>query len=318
MSAQPATVQVPPSNSREMLRAYAILFAGIFAFSFSAIFVRAAQAPGFVVATWRVAIASLILSGPFLRQPAAERRLSPGLRRPVLIGAVTFAASLGTFHIALDHTTAANATFIGSIAPVWVGLFTLVILHQVLPPLFWRGVGLSMVGVGFIVFGGGSLTDIHSGDLLVFINSTVWATYQVITARARARMSAITWVWWVVTFAAMGMFPAALLFGYRLTGYDTASGLAILGAGVVSQSGGFMAYNYALGRISAARASVSGTVQPVITTILAAILLGEEFGGLRLVGGALVILGVYLTTRRHGFGKAKAKPKGADNPRPAA
>ena len=49
----------------------------------------------------------------------------------------------------------------------------------------------------------------------------------------------------------------------------------------------------------------SGTVQPVLTTILAAILLGEAFGGLRLVGGALVLVGVYLTTRQHGFGKAK-------------
>ena len=305
MSVQPAAVQAPPTRSRELLRAYTILFVGIFAFSFSAIFARAAEAPGFVVATWRVSIAALVLTGPFLRQPAAERRITPGLRRPVLLGALTFAFSLALFHIALDHTTAANATFIGNMAPVWVGLFTLAVLHQALPPLFWPGVAIGMIGTGFIVFGGDSLTDIHGGDLLVFFNSTIWAAYQVITAQVRARLSALSYVWWVVLISAVGMIPLALLFGYHLTGYDTPSTLAMIGAGLVSQAGGFMAYNYALGRISAARVSVSGTLQPVLTTILAAILLGEVFGGLRLVGGALVLGGVYLTTRQHGFGKSK-------------
>lgn len=314
MSSQPVALPAPPTDSREMLRAYTILFVGIFAFSFSAIFARAAQAPGFVVATWRVTVAALVLTGPFLRQPAAERRFTPGLRRPVLFGALTFASSLALFHIALDHTTAANATFIGNMAPVWVGLFTLLVLHQALPPLFWPGVVIGMLGAGFIVFGGDSLTDVHGGDVLVFFNSTIWAAYQVITAQVRARMSALSYVWWVVVISAIGMIPLSLLFGYHLTGYDTPSVLAMLGAGVISQAGGFMAYNYALGRISAARVSVSGTLQPVLTTILAAILLGEAFGGLRLVGGVLVLIGVYLTTRQYGFRKVKARPQRADAP----
>lgn len=286
-----------PPDRREMLRAYLILAVGIFAFGFSAIFARAADAPGFVVATWRVGIASLLLTGPFLRQPAEARRLRRGTRRWVVLGSFTFALSLAVFHMALDHTTAANATFIGNLAPVWVGLFTLIVLHQALPPVFWPGVVVGMFGAFFIMLGAGSVGGIQGGDIAVFFNSTIWAAYQVVTAHARARMSAQSWVWWVLVISSATLFPLALLFGYRLTGYDQATTLAMIGAGVISQAGGFLAYNYALGRIAAARVSVAGTLQPVLTAILAALLLGEEFGGLRLVGGALVMLGVYLTSR---------------------
>ncbi len=286
-----------PPGPHEMLRAYLILGVGIFAFGFSAIFARAADAPGFVVAAWRVGIASLLLTGPFLRQPPEARRLRRGARRWVVLGGLIFALSLGAFHIALDYTTAANATFIGNLSPVWVGLFTLIVLRQALPPVFWPGVVIGMIGAGFIVFGGGSLAGIQSGDILVFANSTVWAAYQVVTAHARARVSAQSWVWWVLVIATGLLVPLAPVFGYRLTGYDPATTLAMIGAGVISQAGGFLAYNYALGQIAAARVSVASTLQPVLTAILAALLLGEDFSGLRLVGGALVMLGVYLTAR---------------------
>ncbi len=287
------------------LRTYAILILAIVAFGFSAIFARIADAPGMVVATWRVSIAAAVLAIPFARQTAAQRRLDRHTRRWALIGGTIFAASVALFHVALDYTTAANATFLGNIAPLWVGLITLVVLRRALPRLFWPGVAVALTGAALIVFGNGGLTGISPGDLIVLFSSMIWAAYQVITGEAREQMSTLTWVWLVVAVACVWLVPLSLLLGEALGGYNLKTTLAMLGAGLVSQVGGFLGFNYALGHIPAPQVSVANMLQPVITAVAAFILLGEPFGGLRLVGGGLILAGIYLVNHsRHAGAEA--------------
>ncbi len=296
--------------------AYLILLGGVTAFGFSAIFARMADAPGFVVATWRVGVAAVFLTGPYLRQPRPQRRISRSALRRLLIGGTIFPISLGVFHVALDYTSAANATFLGNIAPIWVGLITLLVLKRALPGLFWPGVAVSLVGAALIVFGDGGLAGVRGGDLVVLANSLVWGVYQLYTAHSRARISTLTWVWGVVVISSLWMIPIALLSGYALTGYAAPTVWAMLGSGVISQSLGFIAYNYALGKIDAARVSVLNMLQPVITAVVAYLLLAEPFGGLRLVGGGLVLAGVYLVNRGPGQAEKNA-PEGASEVLPA-
>lgn len=285
-------------QNNTLLLPYLILVASVAAFGFTGIFAHMADAPGMVVATWRVIVATLFLSVPYLRQPAAQRQIDRSTLRRLLIGGTIFPITVGVFHVALDHTSAANATFLGNIAPIWVGLITLVVLRRALPRLFWPGVVVSLVGAAFIVFGDGGVAGIRSGDVIVLINSLAWAIYQIYTAQSRTQISTLTWVWGVVAVSSLWMIPVTLLSGSALTGYDTPTTLAMIGSGVISQSLGFIGYNYALGKIQAARVSVINMLQPVVTAVMAYFLLAEPFGGLRLVGGALVLLGVYLVNRR--------------------
>jgi drug/metabolite transporter (DMT)-like permease len=279
-------------------RAYIILVFSVFAFGFTGVFAHMAESPGLVVATWRVAVATLVLAIPFFRQPESQRRLNRALWRQVFIGATFFAMSVGIFHIALDYTAAANAAFLGNMAPISVGVITLVFLKDRLPRLFWPGVAVALAGAALIVFGTSGIGQINTGDLIVLSNSLVWALYQIITARARVRISTLTWVWLVVGISTIYLVPLCLLSGYHLTDYATPTILAMIGSGLVSQAGGFIGYNFALGHISAARVSVVNLLQPVVTAVFAFLLLAEDFGGWRLVGGALVIAGVYLVNRR--------------------
>ncbi len=288
----------PANRSRAGAWPYVILILSAVAFGFSAIFARlAAGAPALVIATWRATIAALAMTLPFLGQPAAARRLDAPRRRAGLLGGLLFAVSLAGFHLALEQTTAANATFLGNLAPLWVGLITLVVLRRTLPRLFWPGMGIALLGAGLMVFSEGGLTGIHRGDLIIFANSTLWAAYQVLTGEARARISTLTWGWMVQGIGMLTLIPLTLALGYSLTGYDSATIAALVAAGLISQFGGFMGYNYALGYVPAARASVINLLQPVVTAVVAALLLAESFGGGRLVGGALVLAGIYVATR---------------------
>ncbi len=286
-------IATPSRTSPVPVRAYAILFASIFAFGFSAIFARWAESPGLVVAAWRTALATLLLFGPYLRQPPAKRHIDRSTLRWGVVGGTLFAASLGTFHIALETTTAANATFLDNIAPLWVGLIT---LRRKVPRQFWPGVGVALVGAALIIFGEGGWSNLNRGDTIVIGESIIWATYLVVAGEIRGRTTTLNWVIIVLPVSAVWLTLFSVLSDYALWGYNTETIIAMLGAGVISQAGGFVGLHYALAYIPTARVSVAAMLQPVITAVAGYLLLQETFTGWRLVGGGLVLIGVYLVT----------------------
>jgi drug/metabolite transporter (DMT)-like permease len=73
---------------------------------------------------------------------------------------------------------------------------------------------------------------------------------------------------------------------------------AVLGLGLISQLGGYLALTYALGHLPATVTSVSLLTQGPLTAVMAAILLGEPLTWPQIAGGALVLCGVGLTHRQ--------------------
>lgn len=121
------------------LLAYLALGTGILALSFSAMFVRWANAPGPVTAFYRLFF-SIFLLLPFF---APRLKTSPAIRSrliifPLLAGIFT-ACDLGLWTTAVSYSTAANVTLLGNTAPLWVALGAWLILKQKLTPVFWRG-----------------------------------------------------------------------------------------------------------------------------------------------------------------------------------
>ncbi len=280
------------------LRATVVLLFGVVCIGFSGIFTRAADAPGVVVAAWRLGLAAAVMTVPFARQtPKHHRRLTPILLSWAVLGGVFFAVDIGLWNAALDTTTAASTTFLGNIAPVWVGLFTLIVLRQRLPRFYWLSVMLALGGAGLMIFGGELGAGALKGDLMAVGASFFWAGYQMVTARIRPRMSNASYVLIMNVTAFAILLPVSLLSGFTMTGYDQETGLIILAATVVSQLGGFISVNYALGYLPAVRATIILLLQPVVAAVAGVLLLHEPFGGWRLVGGVLILAGVYLVIR---------------------
>lgn len=73
---------------------------------------------------------------------------------------------------------------------------------------------------------------------------------------------------------------------------------ALLGLGLVSQLGGYLALTHAMGHLPATVTSVSLLAQVPLTALLAALLLGELLTGSQILGGMLVLAGVGLASRR--------------------
>ncbi|CAG0927828.1 hypothetical protein TFLX_00648 [Thermoflexales bacterium] len=85
--------------------------------------------------------------------------------------------------------------------------------------------------------------------------------------------------------------------GQPLTDYPLSTWLSLLALSVITHVGGWLAINYALGHIPASIVSVTLLGQPVLTAILAIPLLGEALFPLQVIGGILVLIGIYIVNR---------------------
>jgi drug/metabolite transporter (DMT)-like permease len=86
--------------------------------------------------------------------------------------------------------------------------------------------------------------------------------------------------------------------GTTLTGFSHQTWLALAGLGLISQLGGWLAINYALGHLSAAPVSVCLLGQTVVTALVSMPLLGEYLRANQISGGVLVLTGIYFASQR--------------------
>jgi drug/metabolite transporter (DMT)-like permease len=274
---------------------YVALAGGIAALSFSALFVRWSTAPGIVTSCYRMGIATLILLPFFIRR--VRRAGLPALKVLVIPLAAGLFTSLdhASWSTSLGMTRVANATLLNNIAPLWVALYTVVFWRERLSGRFWLGLALTLGGAA-VVFGNDLLSNPHLGlgDLLALVSSLFYAAYFLVAQRGRAQMDTLTFIWLVDLTAAVALLGYSLGLGLPLSGFSSATYLTFLGAGIISQVGGYFLVAYALGHLPATLVSPTMIAQPVATALLAIPLAGEALVTGQWAGGLTVLSGIFL------------------------
>jgi len=280
--------------------AYLALGVGVLALSFSAMFVRWADAPGPITAFYRLFF-SIFLLFPFL---IPRIRKSPDVRTrsvlfPILAGIFT-ACDLALWTSSLSYTTASNATLLGNTAPLWVALGTWLILKQKLTTAFWRGLTITLIGAALIM---GTDFILHPrfgiGDVMATLTGLFYGGYYLITEKSRAHFDSVTHIWFVGIGASLALFIINLILQNPFIGYHRLTWLVFLASAIVSQLIGYMALAYALGHLPASIVSPTMVLQPVVTTILAIPFLGEIPTIWQGIGGAIALIGIYIVNRSH-------------------
>src|ERR1044071_769664 len=211
------------------LLAYLALGTGILALSFSAMFVRWANAPGPVTAFYRLFF-SIFLLLPFF---VSRARVNLSLRSwsiifPLLAGVFT-ACDLGLWTASLSYTTAANATLLGNTAPLWVALGTWLILKQKLTPGFWRGLGITLLGAALIM---GTDFILHPrfgiGDAMALFTGIFYGGYFLCTEKSRETFDPVSHIWFVGIGASVTLFFVNIAIHNHLSGYDKNTWLIFL------------------------------------------------------------------------------------------
>jgi drug/metabolite transporter (DMT)-like permease len=285
-------------DTRVSKTAYLALALGVICIGTSAIFVKIASVPGTISAFYRVFFAGLALLPMRLFQkkqsfpPWSELRL-------IGLGGLAFAGDLVLWNTSILLTSAAAATLLANNSPLWVGLGATLIFREKLPLKYWLGLVIALTGMAIIV-GGNAIQELrfNLGDLLAIGASFLYAAYMLITQKARAKIDTLTLNLFTMLACIIILLPVIFLFQQRVTGFNMQTWLALAGLGLVPQFIGWLAINYAMGHLPAARVSVTLLGQSVVTAILGIIFLNELLSLADIAGGALVLLGIYLVNQR--------------------
>ncbi len=266
--------------------------------SCSAIFVKHAAVPGTTSAFYRLAFA---LAG-MLPLLLFRRIRLPGRTGLVMIaiGGIAFATELTMWQMALRTTTAANATLLVNLAPVWVGLGAAMFLREPQGRAFWAGTALAMIGMAVVALrGSAAWHGLGAGDALATVASVFYACYTLVSRHQRRSLDTITFLILSTTAATCASFIGCLVLRAPLSGFDHNPWPNLLAVGLVSHLLGYIAINYAIGHIQAPRVAVVLLAQPILTAVLAHLWLGEALTTSFAVGGAIALCGLALALAPH-------------------
>jgi drug/metabolite transporter (DMT)-like permease len=242
------------------------------------------------------------------------RRIPRGDLGLVALSGVCLAIHFATWISSLAYTSVASSVVLVSIAPLFVALLSPLLLHERVTLPVAIGIGLAFSGTLVIAFqdacaapGGGlacpPLQALLSGrairgDLLALAGAATIAGYMMIGRRLRARIALVPYITLSYGCAAVALVLLALLARQPLTGFAApAYGWFALLA-LVPQLIAHSTYNWALKWLPAAFVSISLLGEPVGSTALALIFLGETPSALKLAGAAFILSGLILATRR--------------------
>jgi drug/metabolite transporter (DMT)-like permease len=219
--------------------------------------------------------------------------------RLIGLGGLAFAGDLVLWNTAILLTSAAVATLLANNSPLWVGLGATLLFREKLSLKYWIGLLIALAGMTVIV-SGNAIQELHFnlGDLLAIGTSFLYAAYMLITQKAREHVNTLTLNLLTMLTCVILLFPANLLFKQPLTGFSAGTWLALIGLGLVPQFIGWLAINYAMGHLPAARVSVTLLGQSVVTAIPGIFILNEALSPADIAGGTMVLIGIYLVNQR--------------------
>ena len=212
------------------------LFIGVLAVSFAAIFIRLADAPPLVIATYRLTISSIILI------PVASLRCVKSLRQIskrdvllVLLSSVFMALHFGLWITSLSYTSIASSVVLVTSHPAFVAVISYFLWGERLNKLTISGIAVALIGVIFINYGGFTFgSRAITGDLLALIAGFSMGAYLIIGGQLRARIGILSYLTIIYTCSAIMLLAASQAAMYALfrtcfTLYGVALNLATVG-----------------------------------------------------------------------------------------
>jgi len=292
------------------------LFIAILAVSTASIFIRFAQidgAPSLVIAALRLTFATLLLAPVALTRHRAE--IKSFTRKQITLGIISglfLAVHFATWISSLEYTSVASSVVFVSTGPLWVALLSPMLLNEKLTRAAIVGLGLALLGgtvIGLsdacVIQNGIRCPELGQvmqgramwGNFLALAGAWAVTGYLIIGRKLRAGMSLVPYIFLVYGMAAVALLVIMLVAGQSPFGYETKTYGWIFLLAAVPQLIGHSTYNWALRYLPAAFVAVTTLGEPIGSAILAFFLLNEAPAVATVIGGILILLGIYLASR---------------------
>jgi drug/metabolite transporter (DMT)-like permease len=236
------------------------------------------------------------------RLRGASLRIGPHLR-PLLLGVLIFSGHYVLQTWALEFTTATNSGWIVTVTPLAIAILAAAFLGESISTRMSLGILVASAGIVLLVSRGDvtSLSWLSSvGDWMVLGSTFTWAAFTVVTRdSSRSLDPSVVALTMTLPLAAVALALPFSLGSYTAPGsWSAGTWAALVYLGVFGVALAQWFWQAGIARLGAAQAGLFLYLEPLATTALAVPYLGEPFPLTSAVGGALVVLGVFLARRR--------------------
>jgi drug/metabolite transporter (DMT)-like permease len=286
-----------------------VLGLGVFALSWSSIFILMCDAPAAVIAFYRVVGAVVLLLPARLRHRG--RRMSPRLHLAAAVSGTCLAFHWGTWIQSVQMTSVASAVFLVSTQPIWAALLGSLFLREHVGRKAVAGIGVAFGGMGMIATAGGPAGGSWAGNGLALVAAVLGAAYLLIGRRNRAAVDFVPYLFTVYTAAAIALGAVVLALRIPFYPYPLPTMFWIGMLAVVCSLFGHGSLNWAVRHMRAYVVNLAVLLEPILATLYAFLLFGQEPGVLVYPGAALVVAGLAVAVfdeRRREFGSAALMP----------
>ena len=286
-------------SDKPIVNPYLAVLVGVFAVSFSALFVRLSSAPALIIATYRLLFTFLILAPYTLFRHRTDLVTTSWRQRGLAAASgLCLTLHLVTWFISLRYTSIASSVVLVTTQPVFVVIGSWIFFKEKVSRLAMMGGTLALFGS--VVIGAADFQigkEALLGDLLALAAAVFVSGYLLIGRRLRGGVSLPVYTFYTYGSSALVLVLASVASSTPFAPYPPRDWILFLALAIVCTVIGHTVFNWVLKYVQASVVSVSVLGEPLGAILWASIFLNEYPTLRQTVGASFIFGGLFIFTR---------------------
>jgi len=279
---------------------YLILLLAVSSVSWASIFIKLSDTHSFIIAFYRMGLASILLFPFFIKKGFKDYKV---LNKNELLLCILSGIFLGlhfvTWISSLAFTSVSSSVVIVATQPVFVALFTPMILKEKVD--FWVFVAILIALTGVFIIAGGDIKfgkENLKGDFLSLIGAVMAALYLTLGRGMRKKLNLLPYVFLVYSISTLVILPFCFIAGLNFSPLSWKNFLLFMLLALIPTLLGHTLYNYILKFVKAHLVGMTILGEPVGASILAFLIFKEIPPDTIYLGGILIFIGIWIAVWR--------------------
>lgn len=227
----------------------------------------------------------------------------------IIMGFLSITSYFYIQYTGLLYTTSINASLLLATSPVWTFLASMLVRQEQVNLKAAWGILIAFIGVSLVISRGKLFSLFASetilGDMLMLLNAIVWAAFTLYGKKIMTKYSPFTSIAYIHIFGAL-MFLPIILIPNRLNPISAVEQLsnvslptiaAVVYLAVFCSVYAYYTWYAGVEKIGAVRTVTFQYISPLFALLAGILLLDETVTAFILIGGIIVVIGVYLTNK---------------------
>ncbi|MDP2961101.1 MAG: DMT family transporter [candidate division Zixibacteria bacterium] len=281
-------------------KSYLVLFLAVASVSWASIFIKLSDAPSLIIAFYRMGLSSFFLLPFFIKKGLADyKALTKNELLLCLLSGVFLGFHFVTWISSLAYTSVSSSVVIVATQPVFVALFTPMILKEKID--FWVFVAIIIALIGIFIIAGGDIkigqTNLK-GDFLSLIGAIMAALYLTLGRSIRRKMNLFPYIFLVYSLSTLVIFIFCIFAGVNFSPLTWKNLVLFILLALIPTLIGHTLYNYILKFVKAHLVGMTILGEPLGATLWAFLILKEIPASTIYIGGILIFMGIGIAVWR--------------------